>query len=69
MTKEMIAALLERFDKLDLGTNGEDAVDKQDSTRSDATPMLVISAPSSFNPPLNHFQRSGTDRRQAPRAI
>ena len=62
MTKEMITTLLERFDKLDLGTNGGDAAGKQDSTRSDAILMLVISAPSSFNPPLNHFQRSGTDR-------
>ena len=55
MTKEMITTLLERFNKLDLGTNDEDAVGKQDSTRTDALLMLVISTPSSFNPPLNRF--------------
>ena len=65
MTKEMITTLLERFDKLDLGTNSGGVVGKQDSTRTDALLMLVISAPSSFNPPLSHFQRSGTDRIQA----
>ena len=65
MTKEIVTTLLERFDKLDLGTNSGGVVGKQDSTRADALLTLVISAPSSFNPPLNHFQRSGTDRIQA----
>ena len=69
-TKEMIATLLERLDRLDLGTNGgDDAVGKQDSTRTEALLTLVISAPSWFNPPLNDFQRTGTDRNQAQRAI
>lgn len=48
MTREKIDTLLERFDRLGLGMDDGDTVDKQESTRSDTLLMLVISASLDF---------------------
>ena len=45
MTKEKIDTLLEHFERLGLGVNGGDGVDKQESTRSDGLLVSVITAP------------------------
>jgi len=46
VTREKIDTLLKWLDKLGLGTNGEDAVRKPQSTQGDAPPFAsVISVP------------------------
>ena len=45
MTKEKIDTLLEHFERLGLGVNDGDVVDKQESTRGDGLLVSVITAP------------------------